>query len=289
MASPWISRLLSRSRGRPSEAPPQVAASVAPEPAAAAEPVELDPGDVGVDDVKLCGWLNEDAGELAPGFAIFADDVVVDVGAGDGGLAGFCARRARQTVLIDHDEARLEYALGRLRDFGIHRVSGQPGDASKTSLPDAFATRVICTEVLEHVDDPAEVMAELVRIGQPGALYMLSVPGTVSERLQTHVAPQHYFEKPNHIRIFEEDELARLAEAAGLVVEHRCVQGFYWTMWWMFFWQCGIDFGAGSHPLLDSWNRTWTELLKTPDAARVKLALDRLAPKVNAVVARKPA
>lgn len=233
--------------------------------------------------------MNGDTRELAPGFAISDEDVVVDVGAGDGGMARFCAPRARETILIDQDAGRLEQALKGLRERGFDRVSGKTGDASKLPLPDASASRIICTEVLEHVDDPDAVMAELVRIGRPGALYLLSAPGAVSEQLQTTIAPPAYFERPNHIRIFEPEAFTALVERAGLVVEQRSTLGFFWTLWWLFFWQAGVEFGAGSHPLLDAWTRTWSELLKSPDAGRIKTVLDGLAPKVNAVVARKPA
>jgi SAM-dependent methyltransferase len=190
-------------------------------------------------------------------------------------------------ILLDHDEDRLQGAVTILKSRGVERVEGRLADASRLPVPDEAATRVICTEVLEHVDDPAAVMAELVRIGRPGALYMLSVPAAVSERLQEPVAAPAYFQKPNHIRVFEADVFERLVEDSGLVIETRSAYGFYWTMWWLFLWTAGAELGQ-PHPLLDAWTRTWTELLRTPQGPQVKAALDALAPKAVAVVARKP-
>lgn len=256
----------------------------APPPAAPA----ADLGDIGLRDTIMSGWLNRQTQELAPGFAVSEQDVVVDVGAGDGSWAGFCAQWAAETIIVDHDPKSLENAVQRVRAQGSGRVSGKVSDASSLPLPDRVATRVICTEVLEHVDDPAGVMAELVRIGRPGALYLLSVPGAASERLQTNVAAASYFQKPNHIRVFDPDEFTRLVEDAGLVIEQRSSHGFFWSMWWLFFWQAGVEFGEGSHPLLDAWTRTWAEVLASSDAVKIKSALDALAPKVNALVARKP-
>lgn len=242
--------------------------------------------DVDRREAAMNGWFDRDTNELAPGFPITPGDVVVDVGSGDGQMAGFCAQVAAETILIDSDEAHLDLALSRLRRRVAGRIEGRVADASKLPLADGMASRVICTEVLEHVDDPRVAMAELVRIGRPGALYLLSVPGEASERLLKPIAAPSYFEKPNHIRTFEGDEFPRLVEQAGLVIERRSVYGFYWAMWWMFFWQ--TPDGAPSHPLLESWNRTWWELLRTPDGARVKNALDGLLPKSNVLVARKP-
>jgi FkbM family methyltransferase len=263
----------------PSEPPP------APAPAA---PQERSDGEyVGFLDMALSGWLNEDVNELAPGFPISGEDVVVDVGSGDGGMATFCARRA-ETVLIDQDGDRLASTLERLRSEVGDRVRGQTGDAAAVPLPDAFATRVVCTQVLEHVEDPAQVLRELVRIGRPGALYLLSVPAAVSERLQTHLAPPFYFEKPNHIRIFEPDEFARVVEDAGLAIEGRRSHGFFWAMYLTFFWQSGVELAKGSDPVLDAWCRTWAELLRTRDGPRIKAVLDELAPQCDTIVARKP-
>lgn len=284
MRFPLFSRLFPRQpKAAPETPPPGGAAEVRP------EPNPIDASTVGLIDMRLNGWFNDAAQELAPGFHISPDDVVIDVGAGDGGMALFCARVARETILSDRDHDRLRRSVDWLKSEGARQVEGMVADASRLPLADGLATRVVCTEVLEHVADPDAVMAELVRVGRPGALYLLSVPGAVSEHLQKPIAPPSYFEPPNHVRIFEPEAFTRLVEDAGLVIEQRSAYGFYWAMWWMFFWPAGIALGQGSHPLLDAWNRTWSELMRTPDGARVKQVLDGLVPKVNAVVARKPA
>jgi SAM-dependent methyltransferase len=243
---------------------------------------------VSLRDIVASGWLNGATRELAPGFPISPDDLVVDVGAGGGGWAKFCARTAAQVILVDHDGDRLAEAVACASSEAGGKVTGDVCDATRLSLPANLATRVICTEVLEHVDDPAAVMSELARIGAPGALYLLSVPGAASERLQIGIAPQSYFQKPHHVRIFEPDALDRLAQDAGLAIERRGAHGFFWSMWWLFFWQLGIEFGEGSSPLLDAWTATWGELLQTPDGLRIQTALNDLAPKSYFVVARKP-
>lgn len=235
----------------------------------------------------LSGWFNDESDEAAPGFKISAEDVVVDVGSGDGGLATFAARRAGETVLVDQDAERLARAVATVLEQGGRNVRGAPGDAGALALPDGIASRVICTEVLEHVDDPAKVMSELVRIGKPGARYLLSVPNATAERLHQGLAWPIYFEKPNHIRIFDPEAFTRLIEDAGLVVENRCPYGFFWTMNLMLFWQAGQPLGS-STPLTEAWARTWNLVLQSPDGAKIKAKLDGLAAQSNALVARKP-
>jgi ubiquinone/menaquinone biosynthesis C-methylase UbiE len=252
------------------------------------EPVSTDAGWVGLIDAMRLGWYNQERLELAPGFSISSDDIVVDVGAGAGGMAQFCARQGARTVLVEPDPAVVTRTVADLKAQGAESVEGVVGDVASLPLPDAFASRIICAEVLEHVDDPVLAISELVRIGRPGARYLITAPAPVSERLQQNVAPQFYFEKPHHIRVFEEGELARLAQSAGLTIESQGALGFYWTIWWLFYWKSGYELGSTSHPLLDAWARTWGLLLAVDGGEHVKAALDALAPKTVAIVARKP-
>jgi SAM-dependent methyltransferase len=248
----------------------------------------IDPFTFGLHDAMLSGWFNNATGELMTGFPVAAGDVVVDVGCGDGGNAGFCARRGARVVLVDADAAKIEAATERLSGSPARQVDAYVTDCNPIPLPDGFATRVVCTEVLEHVEDPDALTAELVRIGRPGSLYLVTVPGTREEQLQQLLAPPQYFEKPNHVRIFEPEAFAALVEGAGLEILHRTSYGFFWSIWWLLFWQTDIQLGQGSHPSLDAWTRTWSEVLKGKDGARIKQAFDAFLPKAQVIVARKP-
>src|SRR5262249_35072304 len=156
---------------------------------------------------RLGGWCDPEKKELAPGFSISDGDVVIDVGSGDGGMAKFCAECGADVILIDRDRSRIDQAIAAVNVAG--KARGLVADAVKLPFASGSAGRVICTEVLEHVDDPAAVMTELARIGSPNALYLLSVPGMESEDLQKQLAPPIYFEKPNHIRIFDDETFTR--------------------------------------------------------------------------------
>jgi SAM-dependent methyltransferase len=242
---------------------------------------------LGLRDLVLSGWYNQDTGELMTGFPVSAEDVVVDVGCGDGGVASFCARQGAHVILADADPERLKQAVTRLRTTPARGLEAHLTRADPLPLVDASVTRVICTEVLEHVDDPSAFMAELVRVGRPGALYLITVPGAGQEHVQKQVAPPFYFEKPNHIRIFDGDSFPALIEQAGLTIERTAAQGFYWSVWWSLFWQTGVAFGD-SHPTLDTWASTWTQVLDGPNGPQVKAALDAALPKAQVIVARKP-
>ncbi len=242
----------------------------------------------GLKDIHLSGWTL-DTGELVKGFLIRPEDILLDIGCNSGGYALYSARQGAEIILADVDAEQLEIARARLEAIPARRVQTLVTDANPIPLPDASVTRVVAMEVLEHVEDPAQFMSELVRVAKPGALFLLTVPGEVAEGVQKHIAPPVYFEKPNHIRIFKPGELEQLALDAGLVIEHRLQYGFYHAVWWSLFWACPDQpLSAPWHFMLESWARTWSSLLDQPKGMLVKAALDEVMPKSRVIVARKP-
>jgi acetyltransferase-like isoleucine patch superfamily enzyme len=132
-------------------------------------------------------------------------------------------------------------------------------------------------------------MAELVRVGRPGARYLITVPGTAQEMLQKRLAHPSYFEKPNHVRIFDPQSFAALVRDAGLKIDRTSSHGFFWSIWMALFWQTAVPLSnATSHPCLDSWARAWAEVLNGSQAAHVKGVLDEFLPKTQVIVASKP-
>jgi SAM-dependent methyltransferase len=243
-------------------------------------------------DAREFGWFNEDKGELLTGFPIGGGDTVVDVGCGDGMSSDFASRFGAEVYAVDIDQAAIVSVHRRMKGKKparpFHTVLS---DADPLPLEDGIATRVLAQEVMEHVDDPRQFMSELVRIGKPGAKYLLSVPDPASESLQKVLAPEIYWRKPNHLRVFGRDEFDKLVRSSGLEIETRTHYSFYWSMWWVLFWsdKGGFDFGAPATPVLEHWNKTWAALLRSPGGLRVKQALDDFMPKSQVIVARKAA
>lgn len=253
------------------------------------EPVNLvGASGLGLHDAVLSGWFQNDSNEVFRGIPIASDDRVVDVGCGDGGASLFCARRGAHVTIVDIDEQVIRSMEERLAEINPVGYASHVSDGNPLPLADAIASRVLCTEVLEHVDDPQQLLGELVRIGRPGALYLLTVPGALQENLQKQVAPPAYFQKPNHVRIIERSEFADLVTDAGLIIEEHTQYGFFWSIWWAMFWACKVDLDNPSHPALDHWTEAWRAILALPQGAQLKQQLDQFMPKSQVIVARKP-
>jgi ubiquinone/menaquinone biosynthesis C-methylase UbiE len=233
------------------------------------------------------GWFRGETGELHIGFPVLPEDILVDVGCGDGGNASFCADRGARLILVDVDADSIAAAKKRL-ESRTKRAEFHVSDSNPLPVASGVASKVVCTEVLEHVDDPAQVMAELVRIGRPGALYLLAVPDPSSEHMMEKVAEAMYFQRPNHIRIFERQAFEQLVTSAGLMIEHRAFYSFYWTMWWLLYWSGEGEKPSSKNKLTDHWERLWGGLLAKPKGRMLKAMLDEIAPKSQIIIARKP-
>lgn len=244
--------------------------------------------DVGFVDSVRRGWFNHSKRELFPGFSISPSDTVLDVGCGPGSFLQFCAKYASHSIGIDINPNCVEAAKQTLQQAGVSSFEIIQSDGNRLPVRDNSIDKIVCTEVFEHVDDPQLSMRELVRVGKPGALYMLSVPGELSEKILKEVAPASCFERPNHIRVFSSDEFRHLVESSGLKIESHEFCGFYWAVWHAMIWKCGIDYDTGTHPVLEQWARTWEALMALPEAEQCIGALERALHKSQIIIARKP-
>lgn len=258
---------------------------------------DVDPRICGLRDAVKRGWYQLDTGELFTGFKITQDDVVLDVGCGEGNAVLFCAKQGAHVVFADVEEAKIAALMEKIKTTRAKKVEGFVSDTLPLPLPDEYATKILATEVLEHTAEPEKIMEELVRVGRPGARYFLTVPDSRSELLQKPFANPVYFTRPNHIQIFNKERFVRLVENSGLKVERYETWGFYWTFFMSLFWlvhQKGDLQGAvldaihpPYHPVLQSWSNTWAGLMELKGAETVMESFDQYLPKTQLIIAQK--
>jgi 2-polyprenyl-3-methyl-5-hydroxy-6-metoxy-1,4-benzoquinol methylase len=85
------------------------------------------------------------------------------------------------------------------------------GNVYQIDYPDTSFETIVCTEVLEHLDDPGWALKEMARVGKR---LLLSTPGFGAMRI------------PGHIQDFTEEDLAELVSVDWVIVEH--VQDHPW-------------------------------------------------------------
>jgi SAM-dependent methyltransferase len=224
------------------------------------------------------------------GLRIGPADTVVDVGCGVGSICRYAGEAGAAVIGIDTEPSLIARADEAMRHVPARSWRGIVSDCEPIPLADGTASIVFCTEVLEHVDDPARFVAELVRIGRPGALYHISVPDPSSEGLIRHVAPHWYWEPPFHRRVFHHHDLDALLREAGLRIERREAGGSYQTVRWLLWWTLGRDpyDVAEDADLMQVWDRIWDAIMSSPRSASLLRTLEEAIPKSQTVLASKP-
>ncbi len=116
---------------------------------------------------------------------------------------------------------------GRSDVFDIYDISSKPviDGARIVSKEVAFSNQyklIVCSNVLEHVSYPSDMIFEIKNAMDKGSILYIEVP---LENVQINAGPDSYLKKKHwheHINFFTETSLRRLAMNAGLeVVELR--------------------------------------------------------------------
>ena len=110
----------------------------------------------------------------------FAGRTVVDLGCGGGLLAVPLARAGAHVVGLDLAPKALRAAAAQQSE----RLLAAQADLAELPLAERSADLVLLADVLEHVDDPAAVVAQAARVLRPGgALFVNTIHRTLRSRV----------------------------------------------------------------------------------------------------------
>lgn len=102
---------------------------------------------------------------LAHGFASAARlGRCLDIGAGDGALAGLIAPSADHLTCVDPAPSMIEAGRARCRELGLANVTWLQAGGEKLPLPAGSQDTVLLLQSLQYVERPAEVLAECGRV-----------------------------------------------------------------------------------------------------------------------------
>jgi 2-polyprenyl-6-hydroxyphenyl methylase/3-demethylubiquinone-9 3-methyltransferase len=95
---------------------------------------------------------------------------VLDVGCGGGYLSEEFAKLGFEVTGVDPAEESLECARHHAEQAGLP-IAYVPGSGERLPFGDASFDIVLCCDVLEHVDSPGRVLAEIARVLRPDGIF----------------------------------------------------------------------------------------------------------------------
>ena len=97
--------------------------------------------------------------------AAYGRGELVDIGCGEKPLVPFFSRYVDEYIGVDHAET----------EHDLHHAD-LIGTAYAVPLPDASADTIVLSQVLEHLERPADALAECHRLLKPGGHLLLTTP-----------------------------------------------------------------------------------------------------------------
>ena len=208
-------------------------------------------------------------------------DWVLDLGCGEGRHChGVHLEDGVNVVGLDMDEPSLAKARAGVAELPKPARPGAcsflKGDAYRLPFADGTFDVVICSEVLEHLDDYGAALKEITRVLKPGGLFAPTVPRAWPEAICWKLAPGEggYADQPGgHVRIFREGELKGAVESRGLSFFHRhFAHGLHSPYWWL---KCAVGVKREDVKIVNLYKRflEW-DILQRPWLTR---ALEKIA------------
>ena len=161
---------------------------------------------------------------------------VLDVGGAQGTLGLLLAERRFEASLLDVRDTNIEYARAR---YERGTVSFHVELLAESALPDEHYDVVVCTEVLEHVREPARLITSLRLEGSCWGSALSDHPERrllVRPLADLRTATQETIDQAEansldgdaHRYLFTKEELTALVRGVGLRVEEH---GFFLPAW----------------------------------------------------------
>lgn len=161
------------------------------------------------------------AGSVASG----SDAIVLDVGCGSGNQTLHIGTTAGLAIGLDASGSAVRFAAARAADGGARAAFVRAtGDA--IPLADGVLSAAVLVEVIEHLEEPEQTLAEIRRVLVPGGRLVVTTPNygfpspwPALEWLLDRSGTVPRMAGEQHVSRFDRDGLAAVLEATGFEVD----------------------------------------------------------------------
>ena len=173
-------------------------------------------------------------------FPLMPGQRILDLGCGEGrhALTAYTLEDI-ESIGVDLSFKDLTTAVQRFEDFAepdnrSKSLSLSVADGKCLPFPANSFDKVICSEVLEHIEDHHVVLAEINRVLKVGGMLAISVPRYGPEWICWKLSEDYHNEKGGHIRIFHAADLRRDVEKVGMIhFRKHWAHALHVPYWWL--------------------------------------------------------
>jgi SAM-dependent methyltransferase len=173
--------------------------------------------------------------KVRPGFKI------LDIGCGFGRHT--CAAYRLPKVITIGADLKFEDLIEARERLKLHDRLGEHGggvwgltaaDVVRLPFKDDDFDLVICSEVLEHIQNYLQAIREIIRVLKPGRNLVVSVPRYWPERICWALSTDYHMAEGGHLRIFNPKQLITDLQDAGVELWARhYAHSLHTPFWWL--------------------------------------------------------
>jgi SAM-dependent methyltransferase len=181
-------------------------------------------------------------------FPLHPNDRVLDLGCGEGRhcINAYLHEKV-VSIGIDLNFCDLQTTMQKFTPFaslGRGEFYLQQVNANQLPFADASIDKIICSEVLEHIDDYKAVLHEIKRVLKPNGILAISVPRYWPEKICWWLSDAYHQVEGGHIRIFKAKTLKREVVGQGFCFyKQHWAHALHSPYWWLkcLFWKSQDD------------------------------------------------
>lgn len=176
--------------------------------------------------------LKRRARKVILGLDLKEKDTIVDLGCGDGFFLYLLSNLPIKLNLIGYDSDEL-VLMNAKRNLSLKKIELINGSITSIPFKRNKCTKVILTEVLEHVEDDKKALSEVYRILKPKGTLLLTVPNynfpffwdpinwVLQNLFGTHISGTNFFAGiwARHLRLYKRERLKKLLEDTGFKIQ----------------------------------------------------------------------
>ena len=151
---------------------------------------------------------------------INANDLVLDLGCGNGQHSLKAARKCRKIIGVDYDASQLKIAKETAKNKRIKNIKFLKADLEKKLFfKKSSFDKILCLDVLEHLNNRELFLLEIKRVLKPQGVVFIAVPNknTSWKKLQKK-AGLNYYSDPDHKKEYSLEEVKSIFEKRGFKV-----------------------------------------------------------------------
>lgn len=182
-------------------------------------------------------------------FPLTSKDIVLDIGCGEGRHSiNAYLHESVMAIGVDLNFRDLQTAADKFKPFAVANHQGgfylQQVNAAHLPFADSSIDKIICSEVLEHIENYSAILTEINRVLKPNGLLAISVPRYWPEKICWWLSEAYHQVEGGHIRIFKAKTLKReIIDQGFCFYKKHWAHALHAPYWWLrcLFWKSQDD------------------------------------------------